>query len=209
MKEILTGVAGFLLLSSIGSAAQIPSAKDLEVLDQVREAAFRHYIPTDKGRYTEKLICLQADKELSDQFLERLSFKGTVVVRSSECDVDGFRGVRLKRNPQARGVLTTIEDVRWISSREAEVKGGNYWSGIGATYNTLRIAYKKGKWVVKSEISTGVSYCGCRSWKIYSSGEESSCFRFDLRMKNNPTATKNANSSVSHKIPTTLAIAVL
>jgi hypothetical protein len=113
-------------------------------------------MPKDSSKYEEKVVCLAADKELSDDFLRRFSLKSAKVVRASECVVDPVWGVRL-RGTQDHGVLTSLESVVWISGDEADVKGGNYWSGIGATYSTLRIVYKKGKWIVKSETITGVS----------------------------------------------------
>jgi hypothetical protein len=113
-------------------------------------------MPRDGTVYPEKVVCLKADKELSNEFLQRLTLKAAKVVRASECTVDMAEGVQLRKTGE-HGVETSIFSVEWISGSEAEVKGGNYWSGIGATYSTLRIAYKQGKWFVKSETITGVS----------------------------------------------------
>jgi hypothetical protein len=143
------------LASGVATHAQAPFAKDSAVVDSVREAAFRHYMPREGSKYEEKVVCLSADKELSEEFVQRLSLRTAKVVRAAECVVDGT-GVHLKTTKEF-GVLTSVESVKWLSGGEAEVKGGNYWSGMGATYSTLRIVYKKGKWVVKSEVITGVS----------------------------------------------------
>ncbi|HEY6943575.1 MAG TPA: hypothetical protein VI431_00440 [Candidatus Acidoferrum sp.] len=153
---IRTGVAfSTLALVAIPSIAQAPFAKDSPVLDDVRATAFRHYMPKEGSNIREKVVCFAADKELSDEFLGRFSLKSVKIVRASECEVGVF-GVRLK-GTRDFGVLTSIESVTWISGTEAEVRGGNYWSGWGATYSTLRIVYRKGKWVTKSETITGVS----------------------------------------------------
>ena len=155
MRRLLFTISlSFTLLAS--SSAQVPFAKDSKVLDQVRETAFRHYMPRDGTVYPEKVVCLKADKELSDEFLQRLTLKAAKVVRASECTVDGAYGVQLRRTGE-HGVATSIFSIEWINGSEAEVKGGNYWSGIGATYSTLRIVYKQGKWFVKSQTITGIS----------------------------------------------------
>lgn len=145
-----------LALVAIPSIAQAPFAKDSPALDDVRATAFRHYMPKEGSNYSERVVCLAADKELSDEFLRRFSLKSVKIVRASDCDVDAAFGVHLKGTRDS-GVLTSIESVTWISGREAEVRGGNYWSGLGATHCTLRIVYRKGKWVIKSETITGVS----------------------------------------------------
>jgi hypothetical protein len=143
------------LASGITTHAQAPFAKDSDALDKVREAAFRHYMPKEGSKYEERVVCLSADKELSDEFVQRLSLRTAKVVRAAECLVD-TTGVQLKTTKEF-GVLTSVQSVKWLSGGEAKVEGGNDWSGIGATYSTLRIVYKKGKWVVKSEVITGVS----------------------------------------------------
>ena len=155
MRRLLFTISfSFLFLAT--STAQVPFARDSKVLDQVLETAFRHYMPKDGSVYLGKVVCLKADKELSDEFLKRFTLKAAKVVRASECTVDMAEGVQLKKTGE-HGVATSIFSVEWISGSEAEVKGGNYWSGLGSTYSTLRIVYKQGKWFVKSETITGVS----------------------------------------------------
>ena len=156
MRHLWESFAVLLVLSGANSNLQIPSAKDSEVLDQVREAAFRHYMPTGKNGYNQTVVCLQADKELSDQFLKRLTLAKAKVVRVSDCDVDASVGVHLKGQKE-QGVLITIEGMKWLSGTEAEVKGSQYWDGLAANFSTLRVVYRKGRWVVKSEKITAVS----------------------------------------------------
>lgn len=152
--------AAFLLSFLFATAAmgQAPFLQDSLVADEVREAALRHYMPNDDREHEEKVVCVSADKTLSDEFLRRLALKTARVVRSTECTVDAASGVRFKGSSEY-GVLTSITSIRWLSGTEVEVEGGNYWSGFGATYSRLRIAYKSKsrKWVVKSEVITGVS----------------------------------------------------
>jgi hypothetical protein len=55
------------------------------------------------------------------------------------------------------GVRMSIEKIERISGNEADAKVEAFSHGIAANCNTLRIVFRAGSWVVKTDKLTGVS----------------------------------------------------
>jgi hypothetical protein len=50
-----------------------------------------------------------------------------------------------------------FEKIEWISGNEAEAKVKAFSDGIAANCNKLRMVFRPGSWVVKTDKLTGVS----------------------------------------------------
>jgi hypothetical protein len=80
-------------------------------------------------------------------FLKRFANSDPPVVWLSECPLGPGKGGPLTPKKD-RAVQIGIMSVRWITSIEAEVRGGCHSGELGGTQELLRLALKNGRWTV-------------------------------------------------------------
>lgn len=108
------------------------------------------------GSYV-KVFCIQPDTAQPQRFLSRFANVKPHVVWASDCDNFGpMMSVREKSSGDS-GMRISIQKIEWINGNEAEAKVEAFSDGIAANWNTLRIVFQAGGWVVKTDKLTGVS----------------------------------------------------
>jgi hypothetical protein len=104
-----------------------------------------------------KVFCIQAERPLPESFLRRFSSNKPHVVWASDCELTGpMNGVKQRKTGE-RGVRMTVMSIEWVSGQEAEAKVSAFSDGIAANWNILRVVFKEGRWIVKSDKPDGVS----------------------------------------------------
>ncbi len=138
-------------------SSQSPFADESPVKVNLREAVFRymfqHY---NYGSYV-KVFCIQPERPQPERFLLRFANVKPHVVWASDCELAGpMNGVKYKKTGES-GMRMTLVTVQWISGGEAEARVEAFSDGIAANWNILRIVFKDGRWIVKSDKLDGVS----------------------------------------------------
>jgi hypothetical protein len=159
MNSVRRCVSILLLCSSFVSivSAQAPFAEDSPEKSNLREAIFRymfeHY---NYGPYV-KVFCIQPEQPQPERFLLRFADSKPQVVWASDCELTGpMNAVKQKKTAES-GMRMTVISIRWIGGQEAEARVEAFSDGIAANWNTLRIVFKEGRWIVKSDKVDGVS----------------------------------------------------
>jgi hypothetical protein len=137
--------------------AQAPFAEESPVKADLREAIFRYMFKTyNYGEYV-KVYCIQSERILPEQFLQRFSGEKIPVVWATDCDYAGATNSVQEKKTKKFGMRMTIVSLRFIRGDEAEAQVEAYSDGIAANSNTLRLVRGESKWVVKVDKLTGVS----------------------------------------------------
>jgi hypothetical protein len=148
----------FLCLSFVPSiSAQAPFADESPEKSDLREAIFRymfeHY---NYGSYV-KVFCIQPEQPQPEKFLLRFADSKPLVVWASDCELTGpMNAVKQKKTGES-GMRMSILTIHWISEREAEADIEAFSDGIASNQNTLRVVFKEGHWIVKSDKLNSVS----------------------------------------------------
>jgi hypothetical protein len=148
----------FLCLSFVPSiSAQAPFADESPEKSNLREAIFRymfeHY---NYGSYV-KVFCIQPEQPQPEKFLLRFANSKPGVVWASDCELAGPMNAVKQKNTGQSGMRMAIMSIRWICGEKAEAKVEAFSDGIAANWNTLRIVFKDGGWIVKSDKLDAVS----------------------------------------------------
>jgi hypothetical protein len=148
----------FLCLSFVPSiSAQAPFADESPEKSNLREVIFRymfeHY---NYGSYV-KVFCIQPEQPQPERFLLRFADSRPRVVWASDCEPTGPMNALKKKKTGESGMRMTVISIRWIGGQEAEAKVEAFSDGIAANWNTLRILFKEGRWIVKSDKVDAVS----------------------------------------------------
>jgi hypothetical protein len=128
---------------------------DLKRTEDVCEAALRYLFAHD-GPEGAKAICISATASLPLHFIDRFAGNNPPVVWSTECTRDQWAGTKYLKTSQP-AVLIKITSIRWISSKEAQVKGGSVTGDFLRPPITISIVERDGRWLVKQDKDTGVS----------------------------------------------------
>jgi hypothetical protein len=138
--------------------SQFPFSPESPTKTDLREAIFRYMFERYNYGKDVKVFCIQPERPLPESFLRRFSGNKPHVVCVSDCELTGpMNGVKQKKTGE-RGIRMTVMTIEWISGQEeAEAKVGAFSDGIAANWNILRIVFKEGRWIVKSDKLDGVS----------------------------------------------------
>lgn len=137
--------------------SQAPFADESKDKANLPEAIFRYmFVQYNYGPYV-KVLCIQPERPLPEEFLSRFVDHKPRVVWSSECAATGaMNSVRHKKTGES-GMVMSVLSIEWINGSEAEAKVEAFSDGLAANWNTLRMIYKRGRWTVKSDKLDGVS----------------------------------------------------
>ena len=146
-------LSGLVVFSSSTQTRFVPDSKRLE---DVHEASYRYFFTHDLVRSNAMAFCISSAKLLAPDFLKRFANSDPPVVWLSECPLGPAKSGPLTAKKD-RAVQIGIVSVRWISSIEAEVRGGCHSGELGATQELLRLALRNGRWTVVGVEFTGFS----------------------------------------------------
>ena len=141
---LLVCLSGLVMFSSSPQTGFVPDSKRVEDL---HEASYRYFFTHDLARSNAMAFCISSSKPLAPDFLKRFAKSGPPVVWLSECPLGPPKSGPLVAQKD-RAVQIGITSVRWISSIEAEVRGGCHSGELGATQELLHLALKNGRWAV-------------------------------------------------------------
>jgi len=137
-------LSGLVVFSSSPQTGFVPDSKRVE---DVHEASYRYFFTHDLARSNAMAFCISSAEALAPNFLKRFANSDPPVVWLSECPLGPDKSGPLTAKKD-RAVQIGIISVRWISSIEAEVRGGCHSGGIGATQELLHLTLKNGRWTV-------------------------------------------------------------
>jgi hypothetical protein len=153
----LTLVFLILLSFPFKTYSQALFAEESPTKTDLREAVFRYMFEHYNYGRDVKVFCIQPERPLPESFLLRFSGNRPRVVWVSDCELTGaMNGVKQKKTGE-RGVRMSVMSIEWIGGQEAEVKVSAFSDGIAANWNILRVVFKEGRWVIKSDKPNGVS----------------------------------------------------
>jgi len=124
----------------------VPDSKRME---DVHETSYRYFFTHDLARSNAMAFCISSAKPLTPNFLKRFANSDPPVVWLSECPLGPSKSGPLTAKKD-RAVQIGIMSVRWISSIEAEVRGGCHSGELGGSQEVLHLALKNGRWTVVS-----------------------------------------------------------
>ncbi len=160
MRTTLFMTLVFLIIFSFpfNSYSQAPFAEESPAKTDLREAVFRYMFGHYNYGPDVKVFCIQPERPLPESFLLRFSGNNKPrVVWVSDCELTGaVNGVKQKKTGE-RGVRMTVMSIEWIGGQEAEAKVSAFSDGIAANWNVLRVVFREGRWIVKSDKLDGVS----------------------------------------------------
>lgn len=127
--------------------------------DAVREAIFRSQIA--EHRHNGEICFLTVSNNAAENVAFARRFAGTGFVRPlTDSDEPGPRPPMLlasKTNPGFTDATTGkpalhfwVEELEWISDKEAEVRGGGANAGTGGDFGVFTVAWRNGRWSVTS-----------------------------------------------------------
>jgi len=135
--------------------SQTAALLDPKRTEDVCEAALRYLFAHD-GPEGAKAICISTTVSLPLHFIDRFAGNNPPVVWSIECTSDQWAGSKyMKTNEPA--VLIRITSIRWINSREVQVKGGSMRGDFIQHPIIINIVERDGRWLAKQDKSEGVS----------------------------------------------------
>jgi hypothetical protein len=138
-------------------SAQIPFADESPEKSNLREAIFRYMFEHYNYGSEVKVFCIQPEQPQPEKFLFRFANSKPPVVWASDCQLAGPMNAVKQRNTGESGIRMTVLSIRWISGQEAEAKVEAFSDGIAANWNTLRLVFKEGRWIVKNDKVDAVS----------------------------------------------------
>jgi hypothetical protein len=93
---------------------------------------------------------------LPDEFMKRMTAKGSNLKRRSECEATA-QGVVDKQTGEKGGYVFTVGDIFWISPTDVEVSGSLCVGSTAAARKTYYLKKKDGKWVIVGEHLKSIS----------------------------------------------------
>ena len=117
----------------------------------IQEAVFRyqfgHNASSRKQSADYYCLGIKDRKDPPQELMERFAGHMPVVVPVSECRTDIDMGVG-RGSVSGRGLIFTVDDIKWVSATEVEVVGGYYEGGLSASGNVYRLKRVEGGWKV-------------------------------------------------------------
>jgi len=83
----------------------------------------------------------------SEDFIERFSDQKPIVLPYSLAEASADKGVRHKKT-KGRGLIFSIDKIKWVSDTEVKVSWGYYEAGLSASGNTATLKLKEKGWTV-------------------------------------------------------------
>jgi hypothetical protein len=153
LKSLLALCVGVLFV--FPGDSQTMSAPDSKRTEDVCEVALRYFFAHD-GPQGAKAICISTNMPLPLNFIDRFASNNPRVAWSIECTSDQWSRTKyVKTNELA--VVIKITGVRWINSKEAEVKGGSVGGDFVRLPITVKIRERDGRWFVEQDKNGGLS----------------------------------------------------
>jgi hypothetical protein len=138
-------------------SSQVPFADESPSKPNLREAVFRYMFAHYNYGPSVKVFCIEPERPQLEKFLLRFADIKPHVVWVSDCDLTGpMNGIKCKKTGE-RGMRMTLKSIQWIGGGEAEASVEAFSDGIAANWNILRLVFKEGRWIVKSDRNDGVS----------------------------------------------------
>jgi len=152
-KRFLALCLGVLFVSPAKS--QTPVDMDSRRTEDVCEAALRYFFAHHAAAHA-KAICISTTAPLPLSFIDRFADHIPPVVWSVECTSDLWTGIKYMKTKEP-AVLIKITSIRWVSGKEAEVKGSSPVGDFVRPPITISVIERNGRWLVKRDKDGGVS----------------------------------------------------
>jgi hypothetical protein len=150
------GIAGLVLLVTVGSHAAAAGAYDRRV-DDVAEAVFRQQLSLwleGAGGYRETVLCLAIERgsvaeSVSREFLQR--FKDQAAVRAQE-DCEGRKDGAIERATGRPAILVTVGAMKWLDTDEAQVTVNHFRSQLVSGTRSYRVVWERSRWICLGQV---------------------------------------------------------
>ncbi|MEN6372640.1 MAG: hypothetical protein ABFD64_11585 [Armatimonadota bacterium] len=125
-----------------------PQANDRSAQENViKEAVFRYQIKQTKDKIYFLSVGETGNADPSDEFMSRFKNNHPPVKKWSQSKYTSMQGVRDKTTG-ARGVILTINSIKWKNGMNAEVEGSYFWNVRASAGYRYTVVKKNGVWTV-------------------------------------------------------------